>query len=80
MWGRHTSTPVLTYGLLGCNSKHRATIYIYWISEVGLGGRHTSTPVLTYALWGFNSKHRATLYVYWISDAGSVSDTQAQLF
>ena len=31
--GRHTSAPVLADELLGFKSKHRATIYIYWILE-----------------------------------------------
>ena len=31
--GRHTSTPVLADELLGFKSKHRTTIYTYWISE-----------------------------------------------
>ena len=34
---KHISTPVLTYDQWGFSGKHRATNYIYLISEAGLG-------------------------------------------
>ena len=62
--------------LFGFKSKHRATIYLYWIledeqkpkrgSELGTRGRHTSTPVLSDELLSFKSKYRATIYIYCI--------------
>jgi hypothetical protein len=36
------------------NINHRATIYIYWISELGILGPATlNIPVLAYDQWGF---------------------------
>ena len=67
-WGRPHQTHQFWHMTSGAsNISHRATIYIYWISEsVILGPATPNTPVLHMTSGTSKSNHRATIYIYLI--------------
>ena len=76
-WGQPHQTHQFRHMTSG-NSKrnHRATIYIYWIFQLGILGPATpNTPVLAYDQWGFQYQPQGQnlhvcIYIYWIFQLG----------